>query len=419
MKDEDTGDKLEMEKEENPEAEADESLSAGDEKDGPEEAREVRKPKRQVPDRQGLKVFGAVALLVILIAAAAAAISAHDKKTAENAVTEAGFFAISSDSVKDIGPYPGGAVVLTANDIEYIDRYGELITSNDHTFSSPVMAVSGKDLIVYDRGGYSVKIERSSAKYKQLDFDSPVSCADICSNGTYAYVLNAHEGYQSHLYVYSAKGKLRFEWGSSDYLICLTLSENGKYAAAGLISVENASYSARVVLFDFSRNEPVYDVEFTDKTVYDVEFVSSKKLAVMTDSGFYLLGGNGDRQTLDEYSVTELCHSDMMRNGLSATAINRFGNSGNVLAKIYPKGLKTYYEHSFSNELTSVCAGATNCAFVFGSEIEVYDHRDTLTGKISLQQSCNRCALSDNRIYVCVPSGIYSFNVNENYEVTT
>ena len=162
MKDEDTGDKLEMEKEENPEAEADESLSAGDEKDGPEEAREVRKPKRQVPDRQGLKVFGAVALLVILIAAAAAAISAHDKKTAENAVTEAGFFAISSDSVKDIGPYPGGAVVLTANDIEYIDRYGELITSNDHTFSSPVMAVSGKDLIVYDRGGYSVQIAYST-----------------------------------------------------------------------------------------------------------------------------------------------------------------------------------------------------------------------------------------------------------------
>ncbi|MCH5198787.1 MAG: hypothetical protein J1E34_07770, partial [Oscillospiraceae bacterium] len=248
-----------------------------------------KKSNKKQTGNQGFKIFGALLLIVILIAAAALAISAHDKKNAENSITEAGFYPLSSDSVIDIAPYPGGAVVLTSNNIEYIDRYGEKITSNDHSFSSPVMEIAGKDLIVFDRGGYSLKIERSSAKYKQLDFKSAVSCADICSNGTYAYVLNADEGYQSHLYVYSAKGTLKFEWGSSDYLLCVSLSKNGRYAAAGLISVDNASYISRVVMFDFRKNEPVYDVEFAGKTVYDIEFVSSKKLAVLTDGGFYLL----------------------------------------------------------------------------------------------------------------------------------
>lgn len=383
-----------------------------------ETEKEQSKKKKKNSGNQGFKIFGALVLIILLIASVALAIAAYDKKTAENAKTEAGFFALPTDSVIDLAPYPGGAVVLTSNDIEYIDRYGELIASNDHSFSSPVMEISGKDLIVYDRGGYSVKIERSSSKYMQLDFQSPVSCADICSNGTYAYVLNADGGYQSHLYVYSAKGKLKFEWGSSDYLLCLSLSKNGKYAAAGLISVDNASYVSRVLMFDFSKGEPVYDVEFAGKTVYDIEFVSSKTVAVLTDGGFYLLDSNGACQTLDEYSVSELGHSDMKKDGMIATAVNLYGNSGNVSAKIYTKGIKANFEHGYSNEITAVCAGESNVAFVFGNEIEVYDQKDVLTGKISLPQSCIKCTLSDNRLYACISGGIYSFNINDSYEVT-
>jgi len=378
----------------------------------------TEKKKNASGSGQGIKVLGIIVLLVILIGAAAAAISAYDKRNAENNLTEASFFSIASEDVIDLAPYPGGAVVLTSSDIEYIDRYGELIASNDHTFSSPVMKVSGKDLIVYDRGGYGLKIERSSSKYRLLEFQSAVSCADICSNGAYAYVLNADGGYQSHLYVYSARGELKYEWGSSDYLLCLSLSQNGRYAAVGMISVDNADYVSRVLMFDYVKEEPVYDVEFTGKTVYDIEFASSKKLAVLTDSGFYMLDADGARTTLDEYSVTELCHSDIFREGLAATAVNLYGSYGNVLARIYPKGLKNYYEHSFSKELTALYAGETNTAFVFGSEIEIYDRRDSLTGKIILQQPCLRCALTDNRIFVCVSGGIYSFNVNESYEVT-
>jgi|GEM_PF-3157471 len=244
----------------------------------------TEKKKNASGSGQGIKVLGIIVLLVILIGAAAAAISAYDKRNAENNLTEASFFSIASEDVIDLAPYPGGAVVLTSSDIEYIDRYGELIASNDHTFSSPVMKVSGKDLIVYDRGGYGLKIERSSSKYRLLEFQSAVSCADICSNGAYAYVLNADGGYQSHLYVYSARGELKYEWGSSDYLLCLSLSQNGRYAAVGMISVDNADYVSRVLMFDYVKEEPVYDVEFTGKTVYDTVKETTKAYIGMEDT---------------------------------------------------------------------------------------------------------------------------------------
>ncbi|MCH5199231.1 MAG: hypothetical protein J1E34_10050, partial [Oscillospiraceae bacterium] len=132
---------------------------------------------------------------------------------------------------------------------------------------------------------------------------------------------------------------------------------------------------------------------------------------------FYLLESDGSLHAVDEYSVNELDHSDMKKDGMTVTALNLYGNSGNVLAKIYSKGIKGSFEHSFTSEVTAVCAGASNAAFVFGNEIEIYDQKDVLTGKISLPQACLGCTLSDNRIYVCVSGGIYSFNVSENYEV--
>ena len=377
-------------------------------------AAEEAQPEQRVPRRKKLPPvtwIGVGLLLVLLIAAVAIVISGKTKqKTGADA---SAVYAVNADAVVQMAPYSSGVALLTANSLEYVDPYGNLMNASEHTFSNPVMVTAGKNLILYDRGGNALRIDKNAVKYKQIEFESAVSCADITGAGTYAYVLNADGGYQSHLFAYSYKGALLFEWSSADYVLSVTVSPNGKYAAVGVLSVDNAEVRTRVEFFNFSKNEPVYTVDFSGETVYDLEFVSAKKLVVLTDRGAYAIAPDGEKTVLCEYAANEMNHTELCKDGLGVAAVNLYGNNNNALVRIFDKGCRNVFEREYTETVVSVRATQNYAAVVTGSEIHVLDGKNVLTGKLSPGETCMDCCISGSRIYVLTASGLHNYNLHE------
>lgn len=373
--------------------------------------------RKQVKNNVSLiKVAGLTALLLLLILAVAFFLNNDmfssvfsDKEHTDT------FYSINSDNLKSIVPFSDGVAILSASSLKYLDSSGNEIVTNTHSFSNPAIEVNGKNAILYDRGGYSLRIENNTSEYRNLTFNSVITTATIGNKGNYAYVLNSDSGYQSHLYVYSLNGKKQFEWGSaSDYIIDVTLSDNGKYAAVTLMGIDGAQYFSKVILFKFNSSEPIYTVELHDTSAYEIDFVSSKKLFVYSDTGVYLINSNGEFTAVQAYSSSEMAYSSVFCNGLSCTLICRYSNEKEPLLTVFNKHGKQIFTYTFSEQVTGVYCAKNYVCITADNVLEILNNEGTLIGKILLDETCINAVIAGRRVYALTSSGIYSFSVNTN-----
>ena len=376
-----------------------------------------RRKKKNVRNNASLiRVAGLTALLLLLILAAAFFLNSKlPTATVREEESKDIFYSINSDNLKSFVPFSDGVAILSASSLKYLDSAGNEIVTNTHSFANPVIDVNSKTVLVYDRGGYSLKIENNTSEYRNLSFNSVITTAAIGNKGNYAYVLNSDSGYQSHLYVYTMNGTKQFEWGSaSDYIIDVALSDNGKYAAVTLMGIDGAKYFSKVILFKFNSSEPVYTVEFHDTAVYEIDFIANKKLSVYSDTGVYLVNSKGEFTAVQTYSSSEMSHSSVCYNGLSGTLISRYANEKEPLLTVFNKRGKQLFTHTFSEQITDVYCSKNYVCLVSDNVLEILNTEGTLIGKILLDEACVNAVIAGRRVYALTSSGIYSFSVNAN-----
>ena len=365
--------------------------------------------KQKTAGRRNIRTLIALIVLVVIVITAAAVVIVQIIRNKNNG--DGVPYVINAETVADIRAYSSGVAILTSNALHYVDQHGNLLNTNEHSYNAPVLVTSNKNALLFDRGGNVLRIEKNAVKFKELQFDSSVTCADITDNGTYVYVLNADAGHQSHLFAFSNKGKKLFEWSGADYVLDVSLSPNGKSAAVCLISVNNAESLSKVVFFNFSKNEPVFTVELPGENAYKTEFISQKKLCVFTEKNTYLLETSGDKDSLAAYSSNELKHTDMYKEGMGVSAANLYGNNNNVKIYVFNKGFKDTFEHTYTMPVNVVAAGENAVAFIFGNEIEIYNSKDVMIGHIKLSEVCLDSVISGNRIYLLTSNCIYNYSI--------
>ena len=372
------------------------------------ENKEIKKTRKNLPP---LMVLGIAALVLILIVAISLAIAEHADSSGQKRTH--GVYSVNADDVLDIAPFSSGLAVLTSRSVDYVDAFGNLMSANEQTYTNPVIKTAGKNMILYDRGGSAMRIEKNASEYQTFEFDASVSCADITAKGTYAYALNADSGYQSHVFAYSYKGVKLYEWSSSEYVMRTVLSPGGNYLAVSTISVLNAQSVSKVYLFQFTKGTHEYVVEFTGETVFDIGFISARKVVVLTDRGAYQLSPKGEKEVLCEFSANELNHTDLYMNGMGIAAINLYGNTNSTKVYLFSKGYKNVFEQEYQNAISMVTADDSYCAIVFDKEIRILNTKNVQTGLIKLDEVCLDTVISGGKLYVLTAGGMDQYGLHE------
>lgn len=368
-------------------------------------------------------VIGLCALVLIAIMVIAAVLSS----VSGGSVADIGgssdngalVYDVLPDSITDIEGYSSGLVMLTDTALVYLDSNGKNLSSNSHQYSQPVMVKGGSTVLLYDKGGASFRIEKNSKIYNTYTTANPITVATVDKKGNYAYVLNDDGGFQSHLYVYSYKGKKLFEWGSSqDYCISTALSDNGKNIAVSMLGVKNGEYVSKVIFFNFRSGEPVYTAEFPDCTVFRLEFLSGKNVAAFTDNGIYVIDKSGATHKRMEYSPAEIMHSAVADKGLSAVALASHGNTKDSLLNVFDKRMNSSFILEYDSEIMNVRASDKYTAVLLGDRIETFNSKGEKIGCIEIDEKCTDAAFAGRKLFVFTVSGIYRFDTFGDYDLT-
>ncbi len=383
----------------------------------------IERPKEVKRKPTASAIIGLCALLLIAVMVISAVVSTvSGVSVAEiSKPTEKGgvIYDVLPDSIKDIESYSSGLVMLTDTALVYLDSNGKNLSSNSHQYAQPVMAKGGSSVLLYDKGGASFRIEKNTKIYNTYTVSNPITVATVDKNGDYAYVLNEDGGFQSHLYVYSYKGKKLFEWGSSkDYCIGAALSDNGKNIALSMLGVNNGEYVSKVILFNFRNNEAAYTVEFPDTTVFKLEFISGKDVAVFTDNGIYVIDKKGEYEKKSDYSPSEIMHSSVSAKGLSAFATASHGNTKDSVLNVFDKKMNSSFLVEYKSEILGVRASDKFVSVILGDRLETYNKAGEKTGNIVIDEKCVDAAFSGRTLFVFTISGIYNFDAYGEYDLT-
>lgn len=379
-----------------------------------EKQKTVRKKKKQ--RNSVLRVAGMTVLILLFVLAIAFVVAdIFDRKNpdASGGGNDEWFYTVSSDNVSAMAPFDkGGLAVLTDTSVKYFDSYGNSVGSNEFTYSSPVLETCGKNVLLYDRGGYSLRVEKNGVTFSNQTFDSVVTLGAIGKKGNYAYVLDANEGFQSHLYVYNFRGAKQFEWGcSSDYISDIALSDNGRNLCAAVMGADNAEYFSDIILFSFRSDEPVYTLRLADTAVYAVSFIGYKKIAAYSDKGVFIVDGDGEYKILQNYSPLEMEKSSAESKYTGSTVINRYGDEKNVLLTVFSKKYKNTFEKEYSDSVKALYSSPDHTAVAFADRVEVLNSENSVTGQLDLDDTCIDCVISGRNVFVLHAGGIKRYSV--------
>ncbi|MBQ7688043.1 MAG: hypothetical protein IJT27_02375 [Clostridia bacterium] len=364
------------------------------------------------------RVAGLTVVIVLFIVAAAVVLSGRGGGKKGNAsssdvLLQTPVYAISAESVSDMQAFAGRLALLRSNDILYLDESGNEIAVNEHKYDNPVMLTAGKNLLLFDRGGDALRIEKNADIFSEIKVTAPITCADINAKGTYAYVLNADGGFQSHLYVFSYKGTKLFEWGSaSDYVLGVTLSENGRYIVVNELRVDNAEHTSRVICFKLGRETPVFSADFAGVTVFETRFVSAKNVVAVSDRGVFRITGDDTYETVREYAQNEMNGVNTGEDKINLLVLNLYGNEKNPEITLYDKRFKKSNALTLNASVTSFCVSGYNAAVVSGDTVYALNAHAIVTGQTTLSETCSRLAISGKRVFVLTSGGVCSFHVS-------
>ncbi len=322
---------------------------------------------------------------------------------------------ISSAGVKDIYPYHNGIILLKDNSVEYYSSSGKIISSNSHTYSSPAVAVNGKNVLLYDIGGKKFRIEKKSVSSGDTEVGSSIICATINKKGSYAYSLNSDSGYQSHFFVYSSNNKLLFEGQNADYVNCLALSDSHSYCAAGILSTDNAKILSTVKLYSFSEDSAVYSVTFENTVVYKLTFGDKDSLLCYTNNGLYKIDKTGTQSGVLSYTASEINLYDTHCSGVGTVSTAVYGNENYIKVYAVSKKGELLYSKDFADTLTDLSVSRKYLSVLVDNTVYTYNVTGDVIGSAEFSSDCSEIVVSDGNIYVLGAEDIYCLSVRRNY----
>ncbi len=371
------------------------------------------------------KVLGLSLLIVLVLLALVSFLSNYTnldlfgKKEESAAVPDGVIYRIDADNVRSMQPYQNGVVLLTNAAVQYLDASGREVSSNSHIYATPEMQICDKTVFLYDKGGTACRIEKNASVYREMTLPGTITCGAVGKRNNYAYSLDNHDGYQSHIFVYSAKGEKQFEWGSaSDYCFRLALSDAGNKLAVCVVGVENAEYYSKVLLFTFNSGQPAYTVDFPGKTVFDLDFISGKKIAVYTDAGVYFVDADGQITARQEYAANEIEHSCVNNHGLSCTAVIPYGNEQTPLITVFDGAHKVLYTHQYNTLISGVVCSGSHVGVVMYDKVQILNRAGKVVGDILPGEACERYVIVNNNLYIVSGTGLHRYNIHFDTEKT-
>lgn len=352
-----------------------------------EQEQDTFKQKRSRKRRGGLRML--VRVMIVLVALAVLiALAVNWKDLApdsfvawvEDAVggTTGGSYPVSldGDNVADMQEVGGNLVMLTDTATVYYNEHGGESVRRTCSYAKPLLRVNDKYVLLLETGGYRFRLETRSDIELEHTVSGKIVTGAVSSKGDVAVVLESTQSHLSEILVFSAKGKERYQWLSSDWLVIdCAFSSDGNSLAVTACKTQNGSMQSTLLVFNLRRADAVPTQYLADGTLYTrVSYMDSGTVVAIGDTHCRFVNPTGSLDAeidMRDRRVAGIAFGD----NLVAVASNAYGTQNAATVQIFSSSGDLRATHEIDGEFRDLCPSGSRVLAL--TDRFLYEFNDT------------------------------------------
>ncbi|HCM24786.1 MAG TPA: hypothetical protein DHW78_10745 [Ruminococcaceae bacterium] len=238
---------------------------------------------------------------------------------------------LSSENIMPRNFMSAGKNIFLTSDtaIEAYNGSAKQLFSKKHSFSDPVMNVSGNRVLVYNLGGTGYRLENQLKTLVSDSADGKLLGGAVCSNGRYA-LLTQQDGYCGKLTVYLQNGQTAYEYSFSEYYpTAVALNDSGTQAAVTAVGTSGGEMVSVVYKLDFNSSSLVKPTaSYSDTVFLDVAYTDTGGILAVGDKQTAAMDASGKALHAYHYDGGELSAWNLS-SGMAVLGLSKFHNAAN------------------------------------------------------------------------------------------
>ncbi len=329
----------------------------------PTDKEEESTPRKKTKKRGGgLKMLVRV-MLVLVVLAAFIALAINWKDLAPDSFvawvedvvggTTGGTYPVSitGDNVVDMQEVGGNLVMLTDTATVYYNEHGGESVRRTCSYARPLLRVKDKYVLLLETGGYRFRLETRSDVELDHTLSGKIVTGNVSAKGDVAVVLESTQSHLSEVLVFSAKGKERYQWLSSDWIVLdCAFSTDGNSLAVTACKTQGGSMQSTLLVFDLRSADTQPKQYLADSTLYtSVSYMNSGTVVAIGDTHCRFVNPTGSLDA--RFDMTDSKVSGVtFGNNLVAVATSTYGTQNAHQVHIFSSSGDLRATHTIEGE---------------------------------------------------------------------
>lgn len=216
---------------------------------------------------------------------------------------------IDSESNPYIFAFDKYITILKKNSLKEYSQDGEMIKQFDINISSPIVATSGKYMVIAEKGGQNLYLLSGTNMKWDTKVEGTISRVNVNDNG-YVSVIMQNSIYKSVVIFYNEMGnKIFTTYLRTNYAICTDISRDNKYLAIGEVDYSGTIIKSyvKIVSADLAETDAenafVYEYKSENGEIITNINYEDNDRAVCTFNNYVEIVTPTENRTL--YNITE------------------------------------------------------------------------------------------------------------------
>ena len=272
-------------------------------------------------------------------------------------------------------PVGGHLLVVTQNTVTVYNQSAGAVFSRTHSFSDPMVDVSGNTIMLAEIGGRRIEVQSVSGKVRTLQTAKNIVCAAVSDNGSVAAVTESDTSHVSEIVVFDHKGEEKLYCYSSEALLTgIAMRADGRQMAAIGVLAQNGAPQSRLLVYSTSSEKDPKTYAGDDMLLCDVDYLANDNIVALGDDRLWVVKPSHSKPAEVTYENQHLLSWAVADNRVGVVLQNYGATDGGQLLGVDKNG-KTAYTVDFTGMFRAVAPAGKEFFLMCGNRVITMNHK--------------------------------------------
>ncbi len=315
------------------------------------------------------------------------------------------------DSAVSMFDWGGSIGILTDTAVYLYSTGGRELLYEQHGMTDPCAEVSGRRMLIYDRGGSTLQVRTRTAVLFEQTYDHEIVTASLSEDG-YLTVVTGAQRYASQVMVYDLDFNVIFTWSpAEEYVVAAAVGPDERTIAVASVYASGGQIYSTVHIFTVDSSEELAQRRFDGSAVIGIAFTGKKSIRVVCDDQAAEVDMDG--KLLGYYGYDGLTAYLCPPGGSETILIfDTYTGSRDCRLVFLGEEMKEKASASAAGKLSACCCDAKRAAVYCSGNLTVFGTDGSMLTYSSAEQGALKIALINGGFYALTRSTLCAVKTN-------